>query len=145
MPEFKRTAQAEWKGDLRGGEGHFSADSGIFTDVPYRYVTRFENEPGSNPEELLAAAHSACYSMAFSNFLAKNGHTPESIVTRATCVLYTGEGGTRIGKMILDVKGRVPGLDEAKFKEYAVEAEKGCPVSNLLRCGLEIEVNATLA
>ena len=146
MADLLRRAEAEWNGDLRGGKGRISASSGIFKDVPYSFTTRFENEPGTNPEELLAAAHAACFSMAFANTLAKKGYNPESIHTQATCVMSPKEGGGfRIAKMRLVVDGRVPGLDQAAFQQIAEEAEKGCPVSTLLRPGLdEVMVEATL-
>lgn len=147
MANLERTAQAEWNGDLRGGKGRMSATSGVFTDVPYSFATRFENNPGTNPEELIAAAHAACFSMAFANTLAKKGYNPESIQTRATCTLAPKEGGGfRISKMRLQVTGRVANLDQAAFQQIAEEAERGCPVSVLLRPGLdEITVEASLA
>jgi osmotically inducible protein OsmC len=141
---LERTADAVWRGDLRNGEGTFTANSGAFTDLPYSFETRFENSPGTNPEELLAAAHAACYSMAFANTLAKKGHRPEEIRTHATCVLEPQQpSGFKITTMRLQARGRVPGIDEATFKQIAQEAEQGCPVSNALR-SLKIEVDASL-
>lgn len=147
MANLERTAQAEWNGDLRGGKGRISATSGIFTDAAYSFATRFENTPGTNPEELIAAAHAACFSMAFANTLAKKGYNPESIRTRATCIMTPKEGGGfRISKMRLQVTGRVANLDGNTFQQIAEEAERGCPVSVLLRPGLdEIAVEALLA
>lgn len=145
MAEFKRTADATWNGDLRGGRGRFSGSSGAFKNVPYSFTTRFEDTPGSNPEELIAAAHAACYSMAFAAFLAGQGHQPESISTHAVCTIKSKEGGGwQISAMRLEVRGRVPGLDSAAFGRLAHEAEAGCPVSNLLKSGLTITIDAQL-
>ena len=123
-----------------------SASSGAFSNLDYYYRTRFENEPGTNPEELVAAAHAGCYSMAFANTLAKQGYDPQSIRTQATAVFSPKEGGGfRVSRMILDVEGEVPNLDQATFQKIAEEADKSCPISNLLRPGVdEIEVHATL-
>ena len=140
-----RTAQAAWTGDLRNGNGKISTTSAAIKQVDYTFKTRFENEPGTNPEELIAAAHAACYSMAFAGLLARKGHTPERIQTKATCFLRRTDNGFEIFKMRLDVTGSVPGIDEQMFKQEAKEADKGCPVSNLLRCGLEIEINVSLS
>jgi len=144
MAEFVRRGAAVWQGDLRGGKGTYSTESSAVTEEPYRFSTRFENEPGSNPEELIAAAHAACYSMAFANVLAKKGYDPQRIETDAACTLTTGEGGSRITAMKLTVRGRVPGMDEATFRQMAHEGDKNCPVSNLLRSGLEISIEAQL-
>ena len=140
MAPLERTATGIWHGDLKGGNGTIDATSGVLVGTPFRYATRFENAPGTNPEELIAAAHGACYSMAFSNYLSQQGHVPDEITTRATVTL---ESGT-ITRMHLETRGRVAGLDEATFKRFAEEAEKKCPVSNLLRNGLEITLEASL-
>ena len=140
MPEIKRTATGRWQGDLKGGSGRIDATSGVLRDTPFTYATRFENAPGTNPEELIAAAHAACYSMAFANYLSQQGHVPDSVETRATITLDSG----KITKMHLTTSGRVPGVDEATFKRLAQEAEQRCPVSNLLRSGLQITLDATL-
>jgi osmotically inducible protein OsmC len=145
MAELRRTAEAVWKGKLRDGEGRITSESGALDDVGYSFTTRFENEPGTNPEELIAAAHAGCFSMAFANTLAEKGYRPESIETHATCVLASQEGrGFAITRMLLRVRGRVPNIDRALFEQIAEEADGGCPVSNLLREGLEIELEATL-
>lgn len=141
MPPIQRTATGAWRGDLRSGTGQIDSTSGVLQATPFTFATRFENAKGTNPEELIAAAHAACFSMAFSNHLAQAGHTPDEITTRATITLDNGS----INKMHLETRGRVPGLDEAAFKEHAEEAEKKCPVSNLLRPGLEITLDAALA
>jgi osmotically inducible protein OsmC len=141
MPGIERTATGVWQGDLKSGKGQIGSTSGVLKDTPFSYATRFENSPGTNPEELIAAAHAACYSMAFSNYLSQQGHVPDEISTRATITLDSG----KITKMHLETRGRVPGLDDADFKRLADEAEKKCPVSNLLRPGLEISLDAALA
>ena len=146
MADIKRTAEVVWKGDLRSGNGRISSSSGVLQDTPYSFATRFKQSPGTNPEELIAAAHAACYSMAFAHTLSSKGYQPESIETRGICSLTPQEGGGfRITKMRLEVQGRVPDIDGSTFRQVAEEAEKECPVSNALRGGLEIELDAVLA
>lgn len=146
MADIQRTASAIWSGDLRTGNGTISATSGVLSDTPYSFATRFEQKPGTNPEELIAAAHAACYNMAFSGVLAQKGHPPQRLETTATCYLTPQQPrGFKITKMHLETRGQVEGMDDATFKQIAEEAEKGCPVSNLLRNGLEIELDAALA
>lgn len=140
MAAIERTASSVWRGDLKTGNGAITATSGVLRDTPFSYATRFENARGTNPEELIAAAHAACYSMAFANYLSTQGHRPEQISTRATVSLENGA----INKMHLVTQGQVPGMSDAAFKEYAAEAEKKCPVSNLLRNGLQITLEASL-
>ena len=140
MAAIERTASAVWRGDLKGGSGAITATSGVLRDTALSYVTRFENARGTNPEELIAAAHAACFSMAFANYLSTQGHRPLQINTRATVSLENGV----IGKMHLVTEGQVPGMSDAGFKQYASEAEKKCPVSNLLRPGLTITLDASL-
>ena len=140
MAEITRNAKAVWQGDLRQGSGTISTGSTVLVEQPYSFATRFENRPGTNPEELIAAAHAACYSMAFASTLASNGYKPERIHTHATCIMTPHKGGGfRITKMRLQVRGEVPGITAETFAQVAEEADKGCPVSNLLRPGLEIE------
>lgn len=141
MAGIERTATGVWHGDLRSGNGLISAKSGVLHDTPFSFATRFENAKGTNPEELIAAAHAACYSMAFSNYLSQQGHVPDEISTQATITLDNGA----ITKMHLVTRGRVSGVDDAAFKRMADEAEKKCPVSNLLRPGLEISLDAALS
>jgi lipoyl-dependent peroxiredoxin len=140
MAAIERTASGSWRGDLKTGAGTINATSGVLRDTPFTYATRFENAKGTNPEELIAAAHAACFSMAFANYLSTQGHRPLSISTRATISLENGV----IGKMHLATEGRVPGMKAEAFRQYAAEAEKKCPVSNLLRNGLTITLEATL-
>jgi osmotically inducible protein OsmC len=140
MAAIERTATGTWRGDLKSGSGTITAASGVLRDTQFSYATRFENARGTNPEELIAAAHAACFSMAFANHLSSQGHRPLTISTRATVSLENGV----IGKMHLVTEGQVPGMNETAFKQYAVEAEKKCPVSNLLRGGLKITLDASL-
>lgn len=140
MAAILRTATGTWHGDLKSGKGSIDATSGVLTATPFTFATRFENAKGTNPEELIAAAHAACFSMAFSNYLSTQGHVPDAIVTKATISLEDG----RITKMHLETRGKVAGLDNAAFAALAVEAELKCPVSNLLRPGLAITLDAAL-
>jgi osmotically inducible protein OsmC len=145
MAKFNRTAESVWRGDLRTGSGKISTSSKVLIDVDYRYETRFENEPGTNPEELIAAAHAACYNMALASTLKKKGHEARQLQTIATCTLASKEGGGfEITNMHLEVHGFISDLSESEFQEIAQEADQGCPVSNLLRPGVAIELEATL-
>jgi osmotically inducible protein OsmC len=144
MAGIRRTAEAEWRGNLRQGRGAISSPSGVLKDTPYSFGTRFENEPGTNPEELVAAAHAACYSMAFANTLAGKGYDPQSIQTQAVVTLTVDDDGARISRVRLVTRGQVPGLGAETFARIAQEAEKVCPVSNALRGGPVIEVEASL-
>lgn len=145
MAALKRTAEAVWRGDLKSGKGEISATSGVLKDTPYSFATRFENSPGTNPEELIVAAHAACYSMAFAFTLSEKGYQPQSVQTQAVCSVEPQEtGGFKITKIRLETRGQVPGIDAATFGQMAQEAEAGCPVSNALRGGVEIELDVTL-
>jgi osmotically inducible protein OsmC len=138
-----RTASAEWNGDLEGGNGRFSAESGTFEGA-YSFGTRFEEEAGTNPEELIAAAHASCFSMALSLFLTQGGHEPESIRTQAHVHLLKEGEGFAIKKIELVTVGRVPGIDEAGFQKAAEGAKEGCPVSQALAAVPEITLHARL-
>jgi len=141
MPAILRSANSTWNGDLKSGKGSIDTPaSGVMQQVPVTFATRFENAKGTNPEELIAAAHSACYNMAFSNYLSQQGHVPDTLVTKATISLEDG----KINKMHLETRGKVAGVDNETFKRLADEAEKKCPVSNLLRPGLTITLDASL-
>lgn len=134
---------AEWNGDLKGGKGHFKAGDTI--EGAFSFKSRFEDdESGANPEQLIAAAHTACFSMALSNELAEAGHTPESIKTDATVQLRVLDDGPTITKIALTLVGRVPGISEDEFKEYAEGAKKNCPVSKALASVPEITLDITL-
>ncbi len=137
MPELSRTASATWLGDLRTGTGRASTGSGALREAVVTYPSRFESGEGSNPEELLAAAHAACFSMALAARLSREGATPERIDTKATVTLHVGEAGPRITRVHLETQARVTGVDEGKFREVAEAAKEGCPVSQLLKPGLE--------
>jgi osmotically inducible protein OsmC len=145
MADIRRKASAVWLGTLREGKGTISTESKAVVDKPYSFSTRFENEPGTNPEELIAAAHAGCFTMAFSSALTKQGFDPQKLETEATCVMVPKDsGGFRIARMELSVKGTVPGIEADAFASLAAEAEQGCPVSTVLRPGLEIELKAEL-
>ena len=145
MAEIKRHANATWKGDLKQGKGRFTLGSGLLNDAPYNFRTRFEDEPGTNPEELIASAHAACFSMALSGALTDKGSPPDQIDTKATITMSPKpEGGFKISGMLLHVRASVPGMDAETFKVIIKEADAGCPVSNLLREGLKIEFDAAL-
>ena len=134
---------AEWQGDLKGGSGTFTAGDSI--SGGYTFKSRFEDGPGSNPEQLIAAAHAACFSMALSNILAEAGSPPDSVQTEATVGLRNIDGKPTIAKIDLVTEGRVPGMDEATFVEHAEAAKAGCPVSRALASVPEITLTATLA
>ena len=134
---------AEWKGDLPSGSGTFTAGDTITGG--YTYKSRFEDGPGSNPEQLIAAAHAACFSMVLSNMLAQAGSPPDSVHTDATVTLRPVDGKPTITKIALVTVGRVPGLDEAAFVEHAMAAKAGCPVSRALAAVPEITLEASLS
>ncbi len=139
-----RNGSAEWTGDLRGGRGTVTVDSGLF-DGQYSYSTRFEEGPGTNPEELIGAAHAACFSMALSNILSEAGHVPDSVKTVARVHLRIVDGGPAISQIDLVTEGKVPGIDDAQFSEFAGQAKEGCPVSKALAAVEEITLEAKLA
>ena len=139
---MQRKASAVWKGGLKDGKGAVSADSGVLSSTPYSFVTRFENTPGTNPEELIAAAHAACFSMALSAQLGAANLTPSSINTTASLSLEKLESGWAITTIHLDVVGRVPNADDAAFQKAAENAKAGCPVSKVLNA--KITMNAKL-
>ncbi len=145
MGVIRRSAEVLWRGDLRNGSGSITSESGVLEDTPYSFGTRFEQKHGTNPEELIASAHAACYSMALAHLLGSKGHPPEEISTKATCDLSSNEdGGFRITGLRLEVRAHVPGVTDASFDAFAREADANCPVSNLLREGARIELDATL-
>jgi lipoyl-dependent peroxiredoxin len=144
MSEFDRKAGVLWTGDLQTGQGLISTESKTLFELPYSYATRFGDEIGLNPEELLAAAHAACMSMSVAHTLKENGFEPVQTETTATCTMVTGDGGTQINRMRLHVRCEVPDIDEDRFHEIIEQADENCPVSNLLRDGLEIEITSAL-
>lgn len=146
MAEFERSAAAVWNGNSRNGQGRISSGSGALQDVPYTWHMRFGDAPGTNPEELVAAAHAACFSMALASDLTRAGYPPERIETGATCTIVSlPQGGWQITHMRLQTRASVPGIDEATFLKTAQGAKEGCPVSKALRGGMEIELEAALA
>jgi osmotically inducible protein OsmC len=143
---IERNAHATWEGDLRGGSGRFDTGSGAISGQEMTYASRFEDSGGkTSPEELIAAAHATCVSMALAGGLAKAGHPPTRLETDAVATLDQAEGGFRITSMRLSVRGEVDGIDEDAFRAAAEEAQKGCPVSNALADSIEITLEATLA
>ncbi len=136
---IKRSGHAVWRGGLKDGKGTVSTDSGILKDTPYDFKKRFENDPGTNPEELIAAAHAACFSMALSLALGQEGMTAESIDTRATVTLEQVAGGFAVTSSHLDTTVRIPGADRAKFEKAAEGAKSGCPISKLLNAKITME------
>jgi osmotically inducible protein OsmC len=144
MSEINRKAGAIWTGDLNNGQGLISTESRTIFELPYDYRTRFENEPGSNPEELLAAAHASCFTMALAGTLKKKGITPVQLEVTATCTLTSGDAGRNIDKMHLHVRGEVPDTDEDTFERLVEETNQTCPVSKLLGSGLEITLSTAL-
>lgn len=139
---MKRKASAEWKGGLKDGKGTISSDSGVLADTQYSFSTRFEDGKGTNPEELIAAAHAGCFSMALSGQLGQGGLTAESIRTTASVNLEKTDAGFAITSVHLEVKARVPGADQEAFATAANNAKAGCPVSKVLKA--EITMNASL-
>jgi osmotically inducible protein OsmC len=136
---MKRKASAEWKGGLKDGKGTLSSDSRVLSGTPYSFSTRFEDVPGTNPEELIAAAHAGCFSMALSGQLGSAGFTPESIRTSAAVTLEKGETGFTITAVHLDVRAKVPGIDRQAFETAANNAKAGCPVSRALNLTISME------
>jgi osmotically inducible protein OsmC len=134
-----RKGSAEWKGSLKEGKGTVSTESGGLTNTAYSFSTRFENERGTNPEELIAAAHAGCFSMALSGQLGAAGMTAESIRTTASVTLDKVEGGFAVTAVHLDVIARIPGADRAKFEKAAQDAKSGCPVSKLLNARITMD------
>ena len=144
MTEFNRKAGVLWTGDLHNGSGLISTESKALFELPYSYATRFGAEVGLNPEELIAAAHAACFSMSVASTLKKNGFDPIRTDTTATCTMVPKNGGHEITNMRLHVRGEAPGLDEETFTRLVMEADQGCPVSNILRNGLNIEITTAM-
>jgi osmotically inducible protein OsmC len=138
-----RKASAVWKGSLKEGKGTISSDSGVLSNTPYSFWTRFESAKGTNPEELIAAAHAGCFTMALSAQLGNAGITPESLETTASLTLDKLDAGWTVTKIHLDVTARIPGADQAAFDKAAENAKAGCPISRLLNA--QITMTARLA
>jgi len=136
---MKRKASAIWQGSLKDGKGSISTESGVLKQSQYSFSTRFENGIGTNPEELLAAAHAGCFSMAFSAELGKAGFTPTSIQTTATITLDKTDAGFSITESHLEMTAKIPGIDQAKFTAIANGAKAGCPVSRLYKANISLD------
>jgi osmotically inducible protein OsmC len=139
-----RNGSAEWKGDLKGGSGSVKVGEGAFEGA-YSFASRFEEGEGTNPEELIAAAHASCFAMALSLLLSEEGHPPDSVRARAEVQLRLVAGLPTIARIDLRVEGSVPGIDEDQFRSYAEKAKAGCPVSRALAGVPEIELETKLA
>ncbi len=139
---MKKTASAVWQGDLKSGKGTISTESGALKDNPYGFNTRFEGAPGTNPEELIGAAHAGCFSMALSMMLGQAGLTAERINTTAEVTLDKDDKGFSITAIALTLKAKVPGTDNEQFQQIANQAKEGCPVSRVLNA--QINLDATL-
>jgi osmotically inducible protein OsmC len=137
-----RKARAVWYGTGRGGKGNFSSDSGVLADTPYSFGTRFESEKGTNPEELIAAAHAGCFTMALAFRLQAAGYTATELHTEAAVTLEKNDEGFNISRSALTLRASVPNLDQGTFDRLARDAERNCPVSSVLRA--EITLDAQL-
>jgi osmotically inducible protein OsmC len=135
---MKRTANAVWNGDLKQGKGTISTQSGVLKQTQYSFSTRFENGIGTNPEELIAAAHAGCFTMAVSAFLGAEGYKAEELSTQAAATLEQVDGNWTITAIHLDLTGKVFGIDAAKFDEIADKAKAGCPVSRVLKAEITL-------
>ena len=146
MAVTQRSAKTVWNGDLASGSGTLNGGSGAISDLGVTWAARTEESGGkTSPEELIASAHSSCYAMAFSNVLSGAGHAPDSLEVTATVDLEPNpDGGVMVTRSALNVVGTVSGLSEEQFAELAKQGEQGCPISNLIRNGAEIELSASL-
>jgi osmotically inducible protein OsmC len=140
---MQRKASAVWQGGIKDGKGHITTDSSVLSATPYSFSTRFEDVPGTNPEELIAAAHAGCFSMALSLMLGEVDIRPEQIDTTAAVTLEKTEGGFSITKVHLDVQVRAPGADRARFEAAAAKAKSGCPVSKVLNAAITMNAKLT--
>lgn len=138
-----RTANAEWRGDLPSGIGTVRTESGVL-DASYSFSSRFEEGSGTNPEELIGAAHAGCFSMALANILAEAGEAPEQVATTARVHLEKGDDGFQVTRIELTSEVDAPGLDDEAFQAHARDAKEGCPISQLLSPGVEITLDARL-
>ncbi|RVV97238.1 OsmC family peroxiredoxin [Mesobaculum littorinae] len=137
---IKKNGSAKWTGSLKEGKGHVSTETGVLSDQPYGFNTRFEGERGTNPEELIGAAHASCFSMAFSMVLGQSDLTPDNIETTATVSLEQQGEGFAITKVHLDVTASVPGATEEQVREAAEGAKANCPVSKLLTAEITMDL-----
>jgi osmotically inducible protein OsmC len=142
---MKRTASAAWSGDLKQGKGSVSSQSGVLKETPYSFSTRFENGAGTNPEELIAAAHAGCFTMAVAATLGRAGFTPQKLATDATLTLEQVSGNWTITTIELQLSARVPGIDAKKFDEIAADAKANCPVSRVLNAKISLDAKLEAA
>ncbi len=138
---MKKSGSAVWKGDLKTGEGSISTETGVLRDAPYGFKARFEDGPGTNPEELIGAAHAACFSMALSMILGENNLTADRIATKADVTLEKQDDGFAITKVHLTLTATIPGTDDKAFQELANKAKVGCPVSKLLHATITLDAS----
>lgn len=136
---MKRTGSAVWNGDLKNGTGTLSSQSGVLTSTPYSFRMRFEEEPGTNPEELIGTAHAGCFSMALSMILGLQGMAPQKIETEATITLEKQDDGFAVTASHLDVKATIPGASESDFQQAAEKAKASCPISKLMNAKITID------
>lgn len=136
---MKKTASAHWQGGIKDGKGTISTESGALKESPYGFNTRFEDKPGTNPEELIGAAHAGCFSMALSKELGDAGMTAESIDTKAQVTLEKVEGGFEISTVHLTLRAKIPGAERAAFEKAVEAAKTGCPVSKVLNATITLE------
>lgn len=136
---MKKTASAHWQGGIKDGKGTISTQSGVLSEQPYGFNTRFEDKPGTNPEELIGAAHAGCFSMALSKELGEAGMTAESIDTKAEVTLDKQDGGFAITAVHLSLKAKIPGADRTAFEKAVETAKTGCPVSKVLNAEITLE------
>ncbi|WP_372617458.1 OsmC family protein [Falsiroseomonas sp.] len=139
MATIRREGSARWQGAGKDGKGMLTTPSGTLRDTPYSFHTRFEDGQGTNPEELIAAAHAGCFSMALAFQLTGAGHPPQELATTAKLSMEKEEGGWKIAAIVLQLRARVPGIERAKFEELAQAAKAGCPVSKVLKAEITLE------
>jgi osmotically inducible protein OsmC len=142
---MKRTASAAWLGDLKQGKGTLSTQSGVLKETPYSFTTRFENGIGTNPEELIAAAHAGCFTMALSASLGRAGFTPQKLSTQATLSLEQVQGNWTVTAIHLETSARIPNIGREKFEEIAADAKANCPVSRVLNTKITLDAKLEAA
>lgn len=146
MADISRKANAQWLGDLKSGSGTVSTESGALKDNSYSFKARFDQDkaPGTNPEELLAAAHAGCFTMQLSAMLAAHGHQPEDLRTEATCEMVKDGPGFKVSTMRLTIRGKVGNIDQAEFEKHVAQAADACPLSRVMKGNVEITHEAVL-
>ncbi len=138
---MKKSASAHWEGSLKEGKGTISTESGALKANPYGFNTRFEDQPGTNPEELIGAAHAGCFSMAFANLLGEAGYTPSSIDTKAEVTLSKQDDGFAVTAVALTMNATIPDIDQKTFDDIAGKAKQGCPISKLLTADISLKAS----